>query len=122
MSLALADVHENKTSLSLPSGHFVQLLPGNELTFLLLVSGVPPDADVIRGIGGVSRYQEAARRGQIKVLHNFNAPQHRSRSRSNLCGHCVQPALVIAEQDRKSTRLNSSHGSISYAVFCLKKK
>src|SRR5208282_4372214 len=24
--------------------------------------------------------------------------------------------------DRKSTRLNSSHGSISYAVFCLKKK
>ena len=27
-----------------------------------------------------------------------------------------------AKQDRKSTRLNSSHGSISYAVFCLKKK
>src|SRR5437868_9861591 len=27
-----------------------------------------------------------------------------------------------AEQDRKSTRLNSSHVSISYAVFCLKKK
>src|SRR5438128_12500138 len=25
-------------------------------------------------------------------------------------------------EDRKSTRLNSSHGSISYAVFCLKKK
>src|SRR5687768_17771463 len=27
-----------------------------------------------------------------------------------------------ARQDRKSTRLNSSHGYISYAVFCLKKK
>src|SRR3989337_1336774 len=27
-----------------------------------------------------------------------------------------------ASVDRKSTRLNSSHGSISYAVFCLKKK
>src|SRR2546422_7146711 len=26
------------------------------------------------------------------------------------------------EEDRKSTRLNSSHGYISYAVFCLKKK
>src|SRR5690606_42109225 len=26
------------------------------------------------------------------------------------------------EEDRKSTRLNSSHGKISYAVFCLKKK
>src|SRR2546429_4729738 len=32
--------------------------------------------------------------------------------------------LVLAPQleDRKSTRLNSSHGYISYAVFCLKKK
>src|SRR5207245_8196211 len=30
--------------------------------------------------------------------------------------------MVLALQDRKSTRLNSSHGSISYAVFCLKKK
>src|SRR5207245_11073845 len=27
-----------------------------------------------------------------------------------------------SRRDRKSTRLNSSHGSISYAVFCLKKK
>src|SRR2546422_2906787 len=27
-----------------------------------------------------------------------------------------------ADRDRKSTRLNSSHGYISYAVFCLKKK
>src|SRR5258708_26191696 len=30
--------------------------------------------------------------------------------------------LVIAKKDRKSTRLNSSHQIISYAVFCLKKK
>src|SRR3712207_8549816 len=29
---------------------------------------------------------------------------------------------VHADQDRKSTRLNSSHANISYAVFCLKKK
>src|SRR3712207_7724064 len=33
-----------------------------------------------------------------------------------------QPHAVAAEQDRKSTRLNSSHANISYAVFCLKKK
>src|SRR5687768_18058818 len=34
------------------------------------------------------------------------------------------PLFVVAgdHQDRKSTRLNSSHGYISYAVFCLKKK
>src|SRR5690606_41906668 len=31
-------------------------------------------------------------------------------------------ALYDAHQDRKSTRLNSSHVKISYAVFCLKKK
>src|SRR3712207_9512527 len=30
--------------------------------------------------------------------------------------------LVVSEIDRKSTRLNSSHANISYAVFCLKKK
>src|SRR2546430_6464783 len=29
---------------------------------------------------------------------------------------------VVVTQDRKSTRLNSSHSQISYAVFCLKKK
>src|SRR3712207_7263569 len=29
---------------------------------------------------------------------------------------------LLAEGDRKSTRLNSSHANISYAVFCLKKK
>src|SRR2546422_4402882 len=31
-------------------------------------------------------------------------------------------ALAFGHGDRKSTRLNSSHGYISYAVFCLKKK
>src|SRR3712207_6897870 len=30
--------------------------------------------------------------------------------------------LADRQQDRKSTRLNSSHANISYAVFCLKKK
>src|SRR3712207_7317969 len=31
-------------------------------------------------------------------------------------------ADVVRDRDRKSTRLNSSHANISYAVFCLKKK
>src|SRR3989337_960317 len=34
----------------------------------------------------------------------------------------AHPGLHLGGRDRKSTRLNSSHGSISYAVFCLKKK
>src|SRR5207248_7896347 len=36
------------------------------------------------------------------------------------CAACCKPAS--APSDRKSTRLNSSHRTISYAVFCLKKK
>src|SRR2546421_5145918 len=31
-------------------------------------------------------------------------------------------AEIVGHEDRKSTRLNSSHDQISYAVFCLKKK
>src|SRR3712207_7034944 len=49
------------------------------------------------------------------------------------CRQLFQPPASVAvrglvvgdplhEQDRKSTRLNSSHANISYAVFCLKKK
>src|SRR5437868_9470030 len=65
--------------------------------------------------------------GAIAVLHQVaDAAQFEKR-------HAVQRADVgrrcpyhryaqRAEADRKSTRLNSSHVSISYAVFCLKKK
>src|SRR5438309_2446252 len=39
-----------------------------------------------------------------------------------ICGMALEPRTVSLEEekDRKSTRLNSSHSSISYAVFCLK--
>src|SRR3712207_8368738 len=37
-------------------------------------------------------------------------------------GRLVHRRGVTASPDRKSTRLNSSHANISYAVFCLKKK
>src|SRR3989449_1957301 len=45
------------------------------------------------------------------------------RTPEDLCS-LSQPDIrsVVADSDRKSTRLNSSHGYISYAVFCLKKK
>src|SRR3989449_8293461 len=50
-------------------------------------------------------------------------------SRSDACGllpfrefHALGPRPNLPDEDRKSTRLNSSHGYISYAVFCLKKK
>src|SRR5690242_21517734 len=43
--------------------------------------------------------------------------------RKGLRGSVAEEVLLVAARvDRKSTRLNSSHMSISYAVFCLKKK
>src|SRR2546430_13031312 len=46
-----------------------------------------------------------------------------TRARRCISTACVTKELEIAKQvDRKSTRLNSSHSQISYAVFCLKKK
>src|SRR6202522_4625865 len=41
---------------------------------------------------------------------------------TGLNGKPLSPADEQKEEDRKSTRLNSSHDDISYAVFCLKKK
>src|SRR5207249_6824038 len=49
---------------------------------------------------------------------------HRYRARRRRRGAVTRRAgaRLVPYQDRKSTRLNSSHVSISYAVFCLKKK
>src|SRR5687768_17731409 len=61
----------------------------------------------------------------------WKAARYRHGSQSNACHHAAQrleslPPLPTSPpptlSDRKSTRLNSSHGYISYAVFCLKKK
>src|SRR5437588_5438887 len=41
---------------------------------------------------------------------------------AELADHLPIGVVGVARQDRKSTRLNSSHTVISYAVFCLKKK
>src|SRR5690242_21290965 len=51
------------------------------------------------------------RRGEAEHLPERKVPRH----------HRQHDAERV-ERDRKSTRLNSSHMSISYAVFCLKKK
>src|SRR3712207_7438441 len=50
---------------------------------------------------------------------------HRGRAAAHPLPEVValqQPPPPGEDQDRKSTRLNSSHANISYAVFCLKKK
>src|SRR5207245_4258922 len=69
-----------------------------------------PDADR-RGAGRAPRRDRAG-----ASPHRRRAPIHDRRAR--IVHQCERRAVL----DRKSTRLNSSHGSISYAVFCLKKK
>src|SRR3712207_7646250 len=56
---------------------------------------------------------------------SFGVSQSTVDQRIILISGIANPALFEAQakqQDRKSTRLNSSHANISYAVFCLKKK
>src|SRR5205809_1680443 len=53
----------------------------------------------------------SARASRARAAHKSTMLQSGSGNRCAIC-----------QQDRKSTRLNSSHGYISYAVFCLKKK
>src|SRR5689334_24445016 len=58
----------------------------------------------------------------LGVVHPKLGVGHRRVGRLTGCATAVAAGRVTAELDRKSTRLNSSHSSISYAVFCLKKK
>src|SRR6478752_9755416 len=76
--------------------------------FFLLIRRPPrstlfPYTTLFRSARALRRRRGAAQRGTGARCHRGG-------------GRCV------ARPDRKSTRLNSSHGYISYAVFCLKKK
>src|SRR3712207_8913071 len=65
-----------------------------------------------RGGGGAEARQEAVDLGVVADAET----RHAGGSSED------QGMQAHREQDRKSTRLNSSHANISYAVFCLKKK
>src|SRR4051812_15546430 len=85
-----------------------------------------------RRVGSVAEYGGAAPpyRGAVPERHRPQRAEVRrtgsSGGGSALACRDSGPRRVVAVQedggDRKSTRLNSSHMSISYAVFCLKKK
>src|SRR2546430_13589517 len=80
-----------------------------------------PVLDGIRLVGVVIRLRTATARTR-------GAPPRRDTATtpaygwSSLTDTEVAVAEQVAQGDRKSTRLNSSHSQISYAVFCLKKK
>src|SRR2546427_8583959 len=68
-----------------------------------VVENAPGPAQVDRSLESESARRVADVGGELRLAHAGD-----------------RPARAIA--DRKSTRLNSSHSQISYAVFCLKKK
>src|SRR3712207_7860409 len=64
---------------------------------------------------------------RLGFLKHFLRPSRPSAVFLRSTGGCSRGDQTVAywpgrSQDRKSTRLNSSHANISYAVFCLKKK
>src|SRR5256886_11431797 len=66
-------------------------------------------------------------RSPLRCLQRSDGQERERRSGGQGCKESVSHAICSVNQgvwlgDRKSTRLNSSHSQISYAVFCLKKK
>src|SRR2546422_5439153 len=67
----------------------------------------------------------SARRQRLASLSRKTGsrqPRYRSRRSAIVTVTGLESPRHVGRIDRKSTRLNSSHGYISYAVFCLKKK
>src|SRR3712207_7531079 len=62
----------------------------------------------------------------VEMLHGYARVEGHGTDRfygiTSVIGSRFDDSIFGDEQDRKSTRLNSSHANISYAVFCLKKK
>src|SRR5690625_7106529 len=76
-------------------------------------------ADIVRGMDNPSNCLVIADRAQAIDLA---VQQARAGDTVLIAGKGHEDYQLFADKDRKSTRLNSSHVAISYAVFCLKKK
>src|SRR3712207_8323634 len=75
------------------------------------------------GTTGWTSFSGRETRGQLDFAARFTARQHPGvLAKGILAMLRWDEAATLPRIDRKSTRLNSSHANISYAVFCLKKK
>src|SRR3712207_8385161 len=74
------------------------------------------------------RFREALRSLERRLYRRIRSPDAMSATKEPHAPWSLEAlgahthCLLITFRDRKSTRLNSSHANISYAVFCLKKK
>src|SRR5690625_5755649 len=71
---------------------------------------------------GIAAVRYAALPDQIPVHFNLAGEPDGWGSRSSILVLAGTGLVLVVGTDRKSTRLNSSHVAISYAVFCLNKK
>src|SRR3712207_7117982 len=71
--------------------------------------------DLVRSVHRILTHADEVRR--LDVRTNADTPEDTARAR-----RFGARGIGLCRTDRKSTRLNSSHANISYAVFCLKKK
>src|SRR3712207_7282610 len=69
-------------------------------------------------LAGYLRADAVAGEEEKLVRCHYSSPSCPAVCRASRC----EEMLRFSDRDRKSTRLNSSHANISYAVFCLKKK
>src|SRR5688572_32250690 len=76
----------------------------------MLLQGAEPDDPSTRGL-------EKIEKQTFRAAKIVNGLLNLAR---NVCFSIFSSTLVDGSSDRKSTRLNSSHSQISYAVFCLK--
>src|SRR5699024_11747645 len=86
-----------------------------------------PSLGGLRDLGGYSGAVSRPRRRRIRASSTGEGPSAERNPVELLpllliFAVMMLPLLFLSSRDRKSTRLNSSHVSISYAVFCLKKK
>src|SRR5438034_6521047 len=80
-----------------------------------------PYTTLFRSILGIDRFLSMCR-AVVNMTGNAVATLVVARWENELDRDTLRKNLAAEERDRKSTRLNSSHTVISYAVFCLKKK
>src|SRR2546422_4340240 len=99
------------------------------MIYVLLVPLLPLLAALVIGVAGRSLRERSAKVGGAAVVAAFLGALVTLvavSSNGPISVRFYEPAsgtsLGFPVGDRKSTRLNSSHGYISYAVFCLKKK
>src|SRR3712207_8402847 len=84
-----------------------------------------PYTTLFRSMSEVEKYQGSARQALVLADQARAKGDEAKAVEYENTAQAFATQLVAAEQsleDRKSTRLNSSHANISYAVFCLKKK